>query len=107
VYPVDGVVAQAWESQHLTALILLDFHSASSLRFYNGAWQKTCQKQSPHTSTRHSMRLQAKNNGKQDESSDIEPAQSSATRDESPPWLGIEGSQLPSDISIHVDSHKS
>jgi hypothetical protein len=105
---VDGVVAEAWESQYLTALILLNFHSATPLRFYDGAWQEMCQKQSPHTSTRHSTRLQANNNGKQDESSDIEPAQDSATRDESPPWLGIEGSQLPSDdISMHGDSHKS
>jgi hypothetical protein len=52
--------------------------------------------------------LQANHNRKHDESSDIEPAQDSATRDESPPWLGIEGSQLPSDnVSIHSDSHKS
>jgi hypothetical protein len=62
----------------------------------------------PHTRTRRSTCLQANHNRKHDESSDIEPAQDSATRDESPPWLGIEGSQLPSDnVSIHSDSHKS
>jgi hypothetical protein len=55
---VCSVVGQAWESQHLTASILLDFHSASPLRFYNGAQHETYQKQ---TSTCRSTRLQAKN----------------------------------------------
>ncbi|KAJ7457046.1 hypothetical protein FB451DRAFT_1183553 [Mycena latifolia] len=42
------------------------------------------------TRTRHSTRLQAKNN---DEAPEIHSAHASPARDESPPWLGIEGSQ--------------
>ncbi|KAJ6537948.1 hypothetical protein B0H19DRAFT_1270327 [Mycena capillaripes] len=60
------------------------------------------------TRTHRSIWLQTKNNGSHDERSNVEPVQDSATRDESPPWLGMEGSQLPSDDdSIHGDSHKS
>ncbi|KAJ6559566.1 hypothetical protein B0H19DRAFT_1260274 [Mycena capillaripes] len=66
-------------------------------------------KSSPRqTSTRRSTRLQAKNSDKHNESSDVEHTQDCTTRDESPPWLGIEGSRLPSDDdSIHGDSHMS
>ncbi|KAJ7495235.1 hypothetical protein FB451DRAFT_1360122 [Mycena latifolia] len=47
------------------------------------------------TRTRRSTRLQAKNN---DEAPEIHSAHASPARDESPPWLGIEG--LTGEISL-------
>lgn len=106
----DAVVAQAWKSRHVTASILLDFRSATPLSTQASVstmahGKRRAKNSPPHTRSQRSTRLQAKNN---DEGPDIDSAQDSATRDESPPWLDIEGSQLPSeDVSIHSDSHKS
>ncbi|KAJ7465555.1 hypothetical protein FB451DRAFT_1369872 [Mycena latifolia] len=87
--------AQKPQKPH-AAFFILELETASQgVSFYNDSRQETCQSQSlsdPNT---------AKNN---DEAPEIHSAHASPARDESPPWLGIEGSHLPSDDdSIHSD----